>query len=117
MALATGHTRWMVIDTDAGIDDAVALCMALKLARRYGFELKLITACFGNTTVDQVCVNVAKCLVACCPKAEDLKGTTPLIVRGASCCFAGEAIHASHFHGKDGLGDAGGREGAPGASP
>jgi inosine-uridine nucleoside N-ribohydrolase len=38
--------RWLVIDTDAGVDDAVALCLALRCAARCGFELKLITTTY-----------------------------------------------------------------------
>ncbi|CAE8634166.1 unnamed protein product, partial [Polarella glacialis] len=74
-------------DTDAGVDDAVALCMALKLAEKSGVEMKLITTCFGNCSVNQVGVNVAKCLVACSPGSE-VRG--PRIVRGASHCLRGE---------------------------
>ncbi|CAE8595480.1 unnamed protein product, partial [Polarella glacialis] len=86
------------------VDDAVALCMALKLAERCGYEMKLITTCFGNCSLDQVCVNVAKCLVACSPGSE-VQG--PRIVRGASRCLEGAVIDATFFHGQDGLGDAG----------
>ncbi len=38
--------RWLVIDTDAGVDDAVALCLALRCAARCGFVLKLITTTY-----------------------------------------------------------------------
>eukprot|EP01045_Picozoa_sp_COSAG04_P053656 COSAG04_NODE_23548_length_336_cov_1.080169_1_plen_64_part_10 len=31
--------RWLAIDTDAGVDDAVALTLALTLGPRLGFEL------------------------------------------------------------------------------
>ena len=34
--------KWLVIDTDAGVDDAVALCMAALSGEAYGFELKLL---------------------------------------------------------------------------
>ena len=34
--------KWLVIDTDAGVDDAVALCMAALSSAAYGFELKLL---------------------------------------------------------------------------
>eukprot|EP00933_Yihiella_yeosuensis_P029747 TRINITY_DN23374_c0_g1_i1.p1 TRINITY_DN23374_c0_g1~~TRINITY_DN23374_c0_g1_i1.p1 ORF type:complete len:395 (-),score=92.49 TRINITY_DN23374_c0_g1_i1:98-1282(-) len=95
--------QWLILDTDAGVDDAVGICMGLKLAKGANFEVKLITTCFGNCAVDQVGINVAQCVVACCGP-NDVK---PKIVKGASRCLNGEVIDASHFHGQDGLGDAG----------
>ncbi|CAE7939083.1 NSNH [Symbiodinium sp. KB8] len=104
MALAvhaqSSCSRWLAIDTDAGVDDAIAICMALQLAERSNFELKLITTCFGNCSLEQVTVNVAKCLAAVKPAQR------PLVANGAAHCLAGTAIDASHFHGHDGLGDA-----------
>ncbi|CAJ1362972.1 unnamed protein product, partial [Effrenium voratum] len=104
MALAphafSSSRRWLVVDTDAGVDDAIALCMVMKLAERCNFELKLITCCFGNCGVDQVGVNVAKCIAAAAP------AQVPPVALGAKQCLAGNAIDASHFHGSDGLGDA-----------
>ncbi|CAE7190571.1 NSNH, partial [Symbiodinium necroappetens] len=82
------------------VDDAIAICMALQLAERSNFELKLITTCFGNCSLEQVTVNVAKCLAAVKPAQR------PLVANGAAHCLAGTAIDASHFHGHDGLGDA-----------
>ncbi|CAE7379051.1 NSNH [Symbiodinium sp. CCMP2456] len=87
--------RWI-----CGVDDAIAICMALQLAERSNFELKLITTCFGNCSLEQVTVNVAKCLAAAKPAQR------PLVANGAAHCLAGTAIDASHFHGHDGLGDA-----------
>ncbi|CAL1143595.1 unnamed protein product [Cladocopium goreaui] len=96
-------SRWLVVDTDAGVDDAFALCMALRLAKQSDFEFKLITCCFGNCSVEQVGINVAKCLAACeLPSSE-----WPKVVLGAAGPNGTQkAINASHFHGSDGLGDA-----------
>eukprot|EP00930_Biecheleria_cincta_P008970 TRINITY_DN110584_c0_g1_i1.p1 TRINITY_DN110584_c0_g1~~TRINITY_DN110584_c0_g1_i1.p1 ORF type:complete len:389 (+),score=75.84 TRINITY_DN110584_c0_g1_i1:40-1206(+) len=106
--------QWLVVDSDAGVDDAVALCVGLKLAHRHGFEFKLITCSFGNVGLEQVCLNVAQCVAACCccsprgaPGSNSCQAAPPRIVRGASRCLNGEVIDASHFHGLDGLGDAG----------
>ena len=44
--------KWLIIDTDAGVDDAFALCMSLLHDRYYGYDLKLITTSFGNVNVD-----------------------------------------------------------------
>jgi inosine-uridine nucleoside N-ribohydrolase len=58
-------TGKLIIDTDAGVDDAVALFLAL------GYEAKqlnssariiAITCVFGNTDVSNVAVNVLKVL-------------------------------------------------------
>ncbi|CAK9053894.1 unnamed protein product [Durusdinium trenchii] len=106
MALAphteSGGQRWLVVDTDAGVDDAFALCMALKLAEKSHFVLKLITCCFGNCSVEQVGMNVAKCLHAC-----EVPPSLIRVVLGASGPLKQqEASNATHFHGNDGLGDA-----------
>ena len=51
----------MYCTLDAGIDDGFALCMALELSRNYGKTVKLITTTFGNTNIENVNINVAKC--------------------------------------------------------
>ncbi|CAK9098061.1 Probable uridine nucleosidase 2 (Uridine ribohydrolase 2) [Durusdinium trenchii] len=89
-------------DTQTGVDDAFALCMALKLAEKSHFVLKLITCCFGNCSVEQVGMNVAKCLHAC-----EVPPSLIRVVLGASGPLKQqEASNATHFHGNDGLGDA-----------
>jgi inosine-uridine nucleoside N-ribohydrolase len=55
----------MIIDTDAGVDDAVALIMAMKLASSYNYDIKAITTVFGNCNVNQVVRNVYKIRSAC----------------------------------------------------
>ena len=40
--------KWLVVDTDAGIDDAVAVCLALRCAGSHGFTVKLITTSYGT---------------------------------------------------------------------
>ena len=50
-----------VIDTDAGVDDAVALCMALRLSD----DVTAVTCCYGNCSLSHVITNVGKILVAC----------------------------------------------------
>ncbi len=51
-----------VIDTDAGIDDAMALVMALDSHKRGEVDIKAITCVNGNTTVDNVKTNVLRIL-------------------------------------------------------
>jgi len=54
----------VIIDTDAGIDDSVALFVALRAHEdpNIPFTILAITAVGGNTTVDHVCPNVATVL-------------------------------------------------------
>ncbi len=54
--------RKMVIDFDAGVDDAIALMLALHSP---DIHLLAITCVAGNTTVDNVCVNTARVLQLC----------------------------------------------------
>eukprot|EP01044_Picomonas_judraskeda_P031743 COSAG03_NODE_11977_length_567_cov_1.395299_1_plen_129_part_10 len=99
----TEQRRWLAIDTDAGVDDAVALCLALRCASRCGFELKLLTTTYGNVPLEHVNLNVCKCRRACGLSARDV----PVCV-GAGCPLLGDRaeVEASFFHGQDGLGDA-----------
>lgn len=54
--------KLLVIDTDCGIDDALAIIVALAAP-----DVKVlgITCCFGNTAVDNVCQNVMRVLTVC----------------------------------------------------
>jgi len=91
--------KWLCVDTDAGCDDAVALCFALSQSV---YEVKLITTSFGNSSLAQVNINVAKTRKACGRSS----ATGPRIVQGANGpLVGGVALEASYFHGQDGLGD------------
>lgn len=52
-------TRFVVIDTDAGVDDAVAILMVLGDP---SMNVEAITCVAGNTLVDNVVVNALKLL-------------------------------------------------------
>ncbi|GAA2228825.1 nucleoside hydrolase [Herbiconiux moechotypicola] len=82
------------MDTDPGIDDAMAL---LYLAGRDDVELRAVTSVYGNTDVDSALLNIARVL--------DLAGLgeTPT-ARGASGPLEGTAELAAPVHGIDGLG-------------
>jgi purine nucleosidase len=95
------NKRWLAIDTDAGIDDAVAICMALKLSSFYGMEVKMISCVQGNCDVKQVGINCVKCREACFGKGSQ----SPPIYIGAAEALDGTQNNASFFHGADGLGD------------
>jgi inosine-uridine nucleoside N-ribohydrolase len=58
-------TGKLIIDTDAGVDDAVALFLALAYeARQLNSNIRImaITCVFGNTDVNNVAQNVLKIL-------------------------------------------------------
>ena len=50
----------VLIDTDAGIDDAQAILILLH--KRYNVNVVGITTCHGNASVDQVRLNVLRLL-------------------------------------------------------
>lgn len=54
--------RKIIIDCDAGIDDAQAILLALSAQ---DVEVIAITCVAGNTPIDKVCVNVLKVLELC----------------------------------------------------
>ena len=89
-------TKKLIIDTDSGIDDAIAILMALADP---AIEVVGITCVSGNVPLDLVTRNVAIVLDAVGA------GAIP-IFRGADRPLLGPAIHAI-VHGQDGLGDAG----------
>ena len=127
--------RWLVIDTDAGVDDAVALALAIKLAASYHACLKLVTTSHGNTDEKLVFQNVHKTIysslssvsppsssiVAVDPATASTIDTTVTpdgftsvlmttqsikVARGAKGPLNGSIpIDAQYFHGYDGLGD------------
>ncbi|XP_071368163.1 inosine-uridine preferring nucleoside hydrolase-like [Centroberyx affinis] len=88
--------RKLVIDVDAGVDDAQAIMVALAAPN---VEVLGITCCHGNTPLDNVCKNALRILKVC--KRLDIP-----VYRGCSEPLLGRKIHAGDFHGKDGLGDA-----------
>ena len=90
-------TRKVILDCDPGIDDAVALAMALFDPR---LEVVAVTATAGNVSADQASRNVQAIIeqldpfrfprVGCATAPEDCAGTNAL-----------------HMHGEDGLGNTG----------
>ncbi|XP_031569974.1 inosine-uridine preferring nucleoside hydrolase-like [Actinia tenebrosa] len=89
--------RKFIIDCDAGVDDAFALILALN---QPDVDVLAVTCVGGNTELNDVCINVMKVLEVC-------KRTDVPVFKGASTSLIGVTTkRASHFHGKDGLGDA-----------
>lgn len=89
--------RKVIIDCDPGIDDAVALCVALFDPR---LEVLAITGTAGNVPADQVNRNVQAIIAQLDPPRRPRLGS-------ASEPDAAPAIDARHIHGDDGLGNTG----------
>lgn len=86
----------IVIDTDAGVDDAQAILLAFGHAST---QIKAFTTVNGNVSVDKTTANVLKVL--------DLVGADVPVYAGCSHPLIQESQHAIYVHGKDGLGDCG----------
>jgi purine nucleosidase len=89
-------TRTLLIDTDGGSDDVVALIMAL---RSSDVHVSAITVVAGNVPVEQATRNVL-CAVELC-------GAQTPVSTGAERPLLREFVSAQWFHGRDGLGDHG----------
>ncbi len=90
------HNRKVIIDTDCGIDDAIAIMMAV----RNGLDVRGITTVSGNTEVEQVTVNVLRVLHFLG------RGDIP-VFKGAHKPFVKTSVSSAKIHGSDGLGDVG----------
>lgn len=78
--------RKMIIDCDAGIDDAQAILIALSAP---DVEVVAITCVAGNATIENVCVNVLKVLELC--DRRDIP-----VFKGATGSLLGEELYAIH---------------------
>ncbi|MEI5994063.1 ribonucleoside hydrolase RihC [Candidatus Enterococcus mansonii] len=85
-------TRKVIIDTDPGIDDAVAIAAALFDER---LDIKLLTTVAGNVSVDKVTKNLLK-LMSFWDK------DVPVAI-GSDRPLLREAINASDIHGSTGM--------------
>lgn len=83
----------IIIDTDPGVDDAIALMLANKLPQ---FDLRAVTTVAGNVGIDQTTYNALRVL-------ELLKSDVP-VFRGAAHPMFQQRIDAADVHGADGLG-------------
>jgi len=85
----------IIIDTDAGVDDALALLYAL---HRPETRIEAITVVHGNVPLPQALRNVAEILLA-----NGAQVSFP-VSAGADRPLEGEAVNAREVHGDDGLG-------------
>lgn len=84
----------LIIDTDAGVDDAQAIIMALA---HPDVTVEAITTVSGNVHVDKVIPNVFTIL--------DVMHKDALVFRGADRSLLGDSKSAEYVHGNDGLGN------------
>lgn len=82
----------LIISTDPGIDDAVALTISL-FAKE--LDVKLIAATWGNVTLEKTLNNTLK--------LETFLGTKVPVVSGAKLPLVKKPIDASEVHGKSGM--------------
>jgi len=87
-------SRPILIDTDMGVDDALAIALALGSDE---IELVGLVSVGGNVSLDQATRNIGRLLAAMTPK------TRPLVARGLDQTAPG-LRDASHVFGTDGLG-------------
>jgi len=84
----------MVIDTDPGIDDSLALLLAARWSR---CDLRTVTATYGNTTLD-VATRNARLVLERAPSAA-------MVLQGADRPLQRALVTAKETHGESGLGD------------
>ena len=85
----------VIIDTDCGVDDAIALVAALSSVNT---EVVAITCVSGNASLKNVVKNVSKVLKVC--GREEVP-----FYAGCETPFARENVFANDYHGRDGLGE------------
>lgn len=89
--------RIIAIDTDPGVDDALALMLALRSPE---IRIPLITTVCGNVPVDVGTTNLGRLLKLIAPSA------WPVVAQGAARPLHRRLTTAAHIHGGDGLGGA-----------
>lgn len=57
--------KYVIIDTDGGVDDALAIMTAAHSHQNGLINLLAITCCYGNTLIDNVVKNVCHTLRVC----------------------------------------------------
>lgn len=86
----------VVIDTDPGADDALALILALRSPE---LQIEAITTVSGNVPVEQATKNVLRVLNLLDPKPR------PIVAKGAAQPLKKPLVTAQEVHGADGLGE------------
>ena len=86
----------VILDVDTGVDDAMALALALRSPE---LELVAVTTLAGNVGVDRTTANTLAVL-------DHLGADTVPVHRGASRALSRPHADAAYFHGESGLGSA-----------
>ena len=87
----------IIIDTDCGSDDAMAIAMALNDP---AYEIVMISTVSGNVHVDQATINTLTTI-------EYADTYEPPVYKGSDKMLPKELIYAHETHGNDGMGDIG----------
>ena len=87
----------IIIDTDCGSDDAMAIAMALNDP---DYEVLMCVAVSGNVHVDQAALNTLTTI-------EYAESYEPPVYKGCGKMLLKELIYAHETHGNDGMGDIG----------
>ncbi|MGK7901942.1 MAG: nucleoside hydrolase [Hormoscilla sp.] len=94
--MVNSPARPMIIDTDGGVDDALAIIMALNCEQ---IDLKAVTVLAGNIDVNQAANNVWRVIDIVQPKQR------PLVAKGCEKPLVRPPFNAAGIHGSDGLGE------------
>ncbi len=86
----------LLIDTDPGVDDALALLMAFNDTRH---DVVALTIAAGNVGLDHTVANALKLCEIC--------GVDVPVLAGADAPLLHPALDAAYVHGRDGFGDTG----------
>ncbi|RUS23339.1 Inosine/uridine-preferring nucleoside hydrolase domain-containing protein [Endogone sp. FLAS-F59071] len=103
----------IIIDTDPGIDDALAILLALASPE---IDVRAITITHGNTTVRNATRNIVTLMSileqqiqfsgeAGAADIHKFKASCPVIAVGEDTPMKSDQVFASYFHGVDGLGE------------
>lgn len=88
--------RKIIIDTDPGIDDAIAILLALAAKKK--LDVVALTTVSGNANIDKVTVNACKVL--------EIAGRTDIpVYKGCEKPMERPRVEDDDFHGDDGLGN------------
>lgn len=92
--------RKVLVDVDAGTDDAWALFMLLRAVENKIVDIKAITCCHGNTDQENVTQNVMRVL-----QTEGKEHQVPVYKGCAGPILRQTGVTNDFFHGKNGFGD------------
>ncbi len=87
--------EYVIIDTDPGIDDALAILLALQSPE---LRISAITTVSGNVPVEVATRNVFR-ILSLLPSAPQFP-----VAKGAASPLQKKPVYSTGFHGKDGLG-------------